>query len=204
LASRSTFYFRWRRQLNRPICVRPAPRRAMMPGDEIDRRGLDCVAPLTAQAAKQVFEGHVALASYQQPHGIADRAASAMQAMQLDNALWPVGEAVCSTKKGRMHSAIFGQEHKENKCEVTHTPARGVSPLSLLGTAAYICAVPTIDLPDDELAAVAVAIRGVIEGDRYPHAPRLDPLRATLARLDEAPKPTKTAPRAEADRRARR
>jgi hypothetical protein len=31
-----------------------------------------------------------------------------------------------------------------------------------------------------------VAIRGVIEGDRYPHAPRLDPLRAALARLDAA------------------
>jgi hypothetical protein len=39
-------------------------------------------------------------------------------------------------------------------------------------------AVPTIDLPDDELAAVTAAIRGVIEGDRYPQAPRLDPLRA--------------------------
>jgi hypothetical protein len=46
--------------------------------------------------------------------------------------------------------------------------------------------VPTIDLPDDELAAVAAAIRRVIEGDRYPHAPRLDPLRAALARLDAA------------------
>jgi hypothetical protein len=33
---------------------------------------------------------------------------------------------------------------------------------------------PTVDLPDDELAAVTAAIRGVIEGDRYPHAPRLD------------------------------
>jgi hypothetical protein len=68
-------------------------------------------------------------------------------------------------------------------------------------------AVPTIDLPDDELAAVAAAIRGVIEGDRYPHAPRLDPLRAALARLDAASKPTrppKAAPRAKADKRARR
>ena len=45
---------------------------------------------------------------------------------------------------------------------------------------------PTIDLPDDELAAVTTAIRGVIEDDRYPHAPRLDPLRAALARLDAA------------------
>jgi hypothetical protein len=71
-------------------------------------------------------------------------------------------------------------------------------------SAAYICAVPTIDLPDDELAAVAVAVRGVIEGDRYPHAPRLDPLRAALARLEAASKPTKTAPPAKADKRARR
>jgi hypothetical protein len=45
---------------------------------------------------------------------------------------------------------------------------------------------PTIDLPDDELAAAIVAIRGVIEGDRYRHAPRLDPLRAALARLEAA------------------
>jgi hypothetical protein len=45
---------------------------------------------------------------------------------------------------------------------------------------------PTIDLPDDELAAVTAAIRGVIEGDRYPHAPRLDPSRAALARLQAA------------------
>jgi hypothetical protein len=47
-------------------------------------------------------------------------------------------------------------------------------------------AVPTITLADDELAAVAAAIRRAIEGDRYPHAPRLDPLRAALARLDAA------------------
>src|SRR5271155_3896348 len=49
---------------------------------------------------------------------------------------------------------------------------------------------PTIDLPDDELAAVTAAIRGVIAGDRYPHAPRLDPLRAALARFDAASKLT--------------
>jgi hypothetical protein len=54
----------------------------------------------------------------------------------------------------------------------------------------YIRAVPTIDLPDDELAAVTAAICGVIEGDRYPHAPRLDPLRAALARLEAASKAT--------------
>ena len=45
---------------------------------------------------------------------------------------------------------------------------------------------PTIDLPDDELAAVTAAIRRAIEDDKFPHAPRLDPLRAALARLEAA------------------
>jgi hypothetical protein len=85
-------------------------------------------------------------------------------------------------------------------------------------SADYIRAVPTIDLPADELAAVAAAIRGVIEGDRYPHAPRLDPLRAALARFEAAAatketlqadrpqaKPAaKAPPPAKADKRARR
>jgi hypothetical protein len=68
--------------------------------------------------------------------------------------------------------------------------------------------VPIIDLPDDELAAVAAAIRRLIEDDKYPHAPRLDPLRAALARFDAAaPEPTplwKAPPPAKADKRARR
>ena len=74
-------------------------------------------------------------------------------------------------------------------------------------SADYIGAVPTIDLPADELAAVAVAIRGVIEDGKFPHAPRLDPLRAALARLEAASKPTpdpKAPPPAKADKRARR
>jgi hypothetical protein len=50
----------------------------------------------------------------------------------------------------------------------------------------YIRALPTIDLSDDELAAVTAAIRGVIEDDRYPHAPRLDPLRAALGKFEAA------------------
>jgi hypothetical protein len=69
--------------------------------------------------------------------------------------------------------------------------------------------VPTIDLPADELAAVTAAIRGLIEGDRYPHAPRLDPLRAALARLDAAAKTgnfpnlnPEAPPAAKADKRA--
>jgi hypothetical protein len=30
---------------------------------------------------------------------------------------------------------------------------------------------PTIDLPDDELAAVTAALRRLIEDDKFPHAP---------------------------------
>jgi hypothetical protein len=61
-----------------------------MPCDEIDGRGFGRVAAFTAQAAEQIFEGHIALALHQQPLGISDRTASAMQAMQLDHALRPV------------------------------------------------------------------------------------------------------------------
>jgi hypothetical protein len=64
---------------------------------------------------------------------------------------------------------------------------------------------PTIDLPDDELAAVTAAIRGVIAGDRFPRAPRLDPLRSALAKLEPAtapkPSPDPKAPPATADKR---
>jgi hypothetical protein len=51
---------------------------------------------------------------------------------------------------------------------------------------------PTIDLTDDEYAAVTAAIRRAIETDRFPRAPRLDPLRSALTRLQPAtaPKPT--------------
>jgi hypothetical protein len=45
---------------------------------------------------------------------------------------------------------------------------------------------PIIDLTDEEHAAVAAAIRRVIEEDRFPRAPRLDPLRSGLANLDPA------------------
>jgi hypothetical protein len=53
-------------------------------------------------------------------------------------------------------------------------------------SADYIRNVPTTDLPEGELAAVIVAIRGIIEGNRHPHAPRLNTLRAALARFDAA------------------
>jgi hypothetical protein len=57
-------------------------------------------------------------------------------------------------------------------------------------SADYVRAVPTINLTDDELAAVTAAIRRAIEDDRFPHAPRLDPLRAVLGKFEAAPEPT--------------
>jgi len=45
---------------------------------------------------------------------------------------------------------------------------------------------PTIDLTDDELAAVTAAIKRAIEEDHFPPARRLDLLRSALAKLDPA------------------
>jgi hypothetical protein len=70
-------------------------------------------------------------------------------------------------------------------------------------SADYIWAVPTINLPDDELAAVIAAIRRAIEDDRFPHAPRLDPLRAALGKFEATAEPKPPAP-AKPDKRARR
>ena len=67
-------------------------------------------------------------------------------------------------------------------------------------------AMPTIDLTDAELAAVTAAIRRAIEQDRFPRAPRLDPLRSALAKLDPAtplklqPHPNPNPPPARADK----
>jgi hypothetical protein len=74
-------------------------------------------------------------------------------------------------------------------------------------SADYIRAMPAINLTDDELAAVTAAIRRAIEDDRFPHAPRLDPLRAALGKFHAASEPgpvPKAAPPAKADKRARR
>jgi hypothetical protein len=66
---------------------------------------------------------------------------------------------------------------------------------------------PTINLTDDELAAVTATVRRAIENDRFPHAPRLDPLRAALGKFEAAPEPTappKALTAAKVDKRARR
>jgi hypothetical protein len=67
--------------------------------------------------------------------------------------------------------------------------------------------VPTINLTDDELAAVTTTVRRAIEDDKFPHAPRLEPLRAALGKLQAESPPTarpKAPPPAKADKRARR
>jgi hypothetical protein len=46
---------------------------------------------------------------------------------------------------------------------------------------------PSIELTDEEHAALAAALRRLINEDRFPHAPRLDPLRFALAKLEAPP-----------------
>jgi hypothetical protein len=45
---------------------------------------------------------------------------------------------------------------------------------------------PTTGLTDDDLAAVTAAVRRAVDEDRFPRAPRLDPLRSALAKLEAA------------------
>jgi hypothetical protein len=54
---------------------------------------------------------------------------------------------------------------------------------------------PTIDLTD-ELAAVIAALKEKLDRDRYPRAPRLEPFRQALAKLDptSAPRPARPRP----------
>jgi hypothetical protein len=77
----------------------------------------------------------------------------------------------------------------------------------------HINPMPTIDFTDDEFAAVTAAVRRTIDEDRFPHSPRLGPLRAALAKLDPGSvprplperKPLPEAPmRSRGGRRARR
>jgi hypothetical protein len=54
-------------------------------------------------------------------------------------------------------------------------------------SADYIRVVPTINLADDELAAMTAAVWRAIEDDPFPHAPRLDPLCAALGSSTRRP-----------------
>ena len=52
---------------------------------------------------------------------------------------------------------------------------------------------PVFDLTDDEMQILTRLVRRAIDDDRYPMAPRLDPLKALLAKLDP-PKPAAPLP----------
>ena len=51
----------------------------------------------------------------------------------------------------------------------------------------------TLDLTDDETAALARILRNTIDEDRFPYSPRLAPLKAILATIDP-PKPRPELP----------
>ena len=53
---------------------------------------------------------------------------------------------------------------------------------------------PTINLTDDELSAATAAICRLVDEDRFPHAPRLDSLKAALGKFDAAQKPNPEPP----------
>lgn len=53
----------------------------------------------------------------------------------------------------------------------------------------------TLDLTDDEAAALARDLRQKLNDERFPLAPRLDPLKGILAKLDPlAPRPEPPPP----------
>jgi len=49
---------------------------------------------------------------------------------------------------------------------------------------------PSIDLSPEEFAALTALLRQALENDRFPLAPRLEPLRSALAKLEAPPKLT--------------
>jgi hypothetical protein len=78
---------------------------------------------------------------------------------------------------------------------------------SLLDKCRPIISEPCRQLTSQRRAtAVRAAIRRTIEDDRFPHAPRLDPLRAGPGKFDAAlePTPLPKAPPPAKDKRARR
>ena len=58
-----------------------------------------------------------------------------------------------------------------------------------------VLSVPTLDLTNDEREALIRYLRDGIERDRFPLSPRLEPIRAILAKLE--PPPTPPGPPAE-------
>jgi hypothetical protein len=73
-----------------------------------------------------------------------------------------------------------------------------------MGAKASACG---MEILPGRFAFLRAGFDGAFEDDRFPHAPRLDPLRAALGKFEAAREPTplpKAAPPAKADKRARR
>ena len=53
---------------------------------------------------------------------------------------------------------------------------------------------PTIDLTEDERAALAAFLRDAIAADRFPMSPRWRPIKSALAKIDPQPEPPPLPP----------
>jgi hypothetical protein len=118
---------------------------------------------------------------------------------------WPgfVGGNIPGSRARRLRRV-----HALGQFRVSWPPsAEDIPQLHRLCRVGYIRAVPMINLTDDELAAVAAAIRRLVDEDKFPRAPRLGPLRAALGKFDAAAEPTpdpKGVAGGEGGKRARR
>jgi hypothetical protein len=108
----------------------------------------------------------------------------------LNHAHFAFAQAVTFRVEGRNCRFYLGFTVSKHVRHVSRSDRIEGLPIPLLSGQLYPV-MPTIDLTEDELAAVTAAIRRLIEDDRFPHAPRLDPLRSALAKLDapQAPPP---------------
>ena len=53
---------------------------------------------------------------------------------------------------------------------------------------------PTLDVTNDEARALTAHLRHALEYDSFPYAPRLDPLKAILAKLEPPQRQPETLP----------
>jgi len=63
----------------------------------------------------------------------------------------------------------------------------GAALVSFLAPRPHIGAMPHLDLTDEEAAALTQELHDIVENDRYPFSPRIQTLRAILAKLRPEP-----------------
>ena len=71
-------------------------------------------------------------------------------------------------------------------------PGRARGQAEMIGARARIRAMKNLELSDDEAQALVRVLREAIDGDRFPLSPRVQVLRAVLARL--RPEPVRPPP----------